>query len=123
MMVEETKAEQPSKWNEADNEWLTKVHEQLRPIAKRYGKRLFQITMQVGTVNEGLSVIGAQGRGNRAIQQAIYVVTQAMNDLAIHALKESGCTVKDLSDCKLDIERMAALMQPIGPRGKIIVPN
>ena len=97
-------------WSEEDKGWLEKhVPEMLQPVAVRHGRKLFQMVMMAGACTHALMVIGSQGRGNRAIAQASFVLQQTLDALLKGLLAGEQQTLEQFVVCKDDIERIAAL--------------
>ena len=106
-MMEETKPQATE-----EEAWLLTIPEALRPTAQRHGRPLFEFTMHLGAINHALGILQRQGRGNRAVQQALFVLQGAMDMLAKGALTAQGKTTANFIECKEDIERAAALADP-----------
>lgn len=95
-----------------EEKWLQTLPEALRPTAQRHGRPLFEFTMRLGAVNHALGILQRQGRGNRAVGQALFVLQGAMDALAKGSIAGMEKQVKDYLECKEDIERAAALADP-----------
>lgn len=97
-------------WSDVDKEWLEKhVPENIKPVAVRHGRKLFQLVMMAGACNRALIVIGSQARGNKAIAQASFVLQQTLDTMARALLLNNELTDQMFLECKGDIERIAAL--------------
>jgi len=95
-----------------EERWLQNVPEALKPLVERHGPRLFRLTMSLGAINHALGIVARQGRGNRAIGQALFVLQGAIDGLAKESIAGMEKQVKDYLECKEDIERAAALADP-----------
>lgn len=96
-------------WPDADVVWLSKQPKELQPIARRYKRRLFSLTMQAGATNMAVQIIlGA--RPPKQVAQAAMVISGSYNNLFLLALEHIGATPELFQSCKEDVERVAALM-------------
>lgn len=66
--------------------------------------------MHCGACNHAVGIISRHFQGNRAAGRALFVLTSAMNTLATQLVLSFGKEMKDFNECKLDIERLAALI-------------
>lgn len=107
--VEPTPAANEPALSAEDEAYVGKLPEALRPICRRHGRALFQLVMQAGAMNHALGIIARQAAGNRAIQQALGVVVQSTEALAQAAFISLQVTPEMFTECRVDIERMAAL--------------
>ena len=100
--------------------WLETIRPEFRAAAERHGRPLFSLVMQLGAITHGLGIIAQQGRGNRAISQAVSVLQMNLEALAQTALLAAGKSTGDYAECRADIERVAALLDTgAGLPGKV----
>lgn len=91
-------------WSEEDVKWLSTLPDKFQPLAQRYGRRCFALTMQIGICSHALGILARQGRGNRAIGQAVSVLQARINELVEGLIPLAGLTPQQVKDCKRDIE-------------------
>lgn len=111
MMTNQAGEEQAAEWPAEDIAWLETIPAALKGVAKRHGRRLFQRTMQAGAIQHAMQIILSQTSGNRAVGQAMRLITSSVNDLTVVVLKAEGFGVENLLACRRDIELVAALAE------------
>ena len=90
--------------------WREQLPPGLQPIAERHGRELFLIVMGAGAIQHGLGIIQQHGMKNRAIQQALHVVSSRCDFICQSLLKARGLPLEKFVECRGDIDRAAALM-------------
>ena len=96
-----------------EDKWLEKHPEHLRPIAKRYGKELYEFSLHVGTASELLNMISKHfdpraSFGRQGLKK-VERLGAILNQLAINALTKQGWTLEQLHECQKDITTTVAL--------------
>jgi len=101
-----------SSWTEEDEKWLTSardVQEFLYPVARRHGRAIFSIVMNVGLAQQALTKVASQGRGNQALAKATRILQVVLDDLAQRAIRGAGALPEHYIACLSDINLRAAL--------------
>lgn len=107
--------------SEEDIKWLASVRpEELQPIARRHGRKMFACVWNAGMISETLGRLAntamhvqkwGQKRYANEIGQAIPVLQVSIDQMTRLAIQGMGKELKDFMECKADIERTMSLLQ------------
>lgn len=113
-MGEDKVEAQMQDWSEEDRVWLSKVPKELKPIAQRHGRAMFQVVMYSGAVNHGFAVVGKIGGGDPRIAKAMGVMGKGFEFITLQAIEGLG-GIERFKECKEDVERMLELAAQTRP--------
>ena len=98
-------------WSEEDITWLGKIPPHLQIVAKRHGRRVFSLSMQMGGASYALGQIMRMGRGNRKVEEGVQLLNLTLNDMAQQVLVSLGRGIADVKACQTDIELVVQLAE------------
>lgn len=108
---------------DADAAWLASLPPHLALIARRYGKELFQLVMTSGVCGAALGKIVSRNRGNREMHMAVGILQVQLSALVERIVQLTGEDRQRFLDCKLDIERVGALVMSAQSAGEKRTPG
>ena len=124
-MTEETTATTAQIDFTLEAEWRTHLPEVFRPIAERYGQRLFQVAWAIGSINEALGRAMPKVEHHHELKNCLVFIAQSTNILSHFAMEATKLDPLKLSEIQRDMERAAQLDMASRNTagGRIIVPS
>lgn len=107
---------------EASRVWIESLPSNLQPVAKRYGRNLFEFTVNAAQATEDLTAM-AQLIRSRDGQIRINRLAQTLNNIAAVCLVEAGWTRELHQECKRELDE--AIVGLVVPQegSRIILPH
>ena len=99
-----------SKIKDEETLWRDSLPPALQPVAERHGRELFLIVMGAGAVGHALGIVQQHGMKNRAIMQALQVISTRSDFICQSLLRARNFQLAQFVECRGDIDRVAALM-------------
>ena len=91
-----------------------------RPVAKRFGRPMFELIMNSGIASEATQILGQANQQVPRLQHATGQLAQAYNAVAKLVVEQHGWTVEELAECEREI-KLAWAKRIVLPESNLIV--